>query len=105
MVFAGIIAIVKADGGSQPSEWEVFLGIIFLLIIHSVGGFYLKFRAKNMSKELMKPLEPIATVKRNSQWKCIPANELVPGDVFHIKQRDITPADARLIGISETVFL
>ncbi|CAF0749084.1 unnamed protein product [Adineta steineri] len=94
MIFANIIA---------TPEWEVFLGIILLLLINSVTGFYLQSHTRNIWKEFMKSLEPMAKVKRNSQWKMIPRDELVPGDIIHIEQGDISPADARLIAIDERV--
>ena len=37
-----------------------------------------------------------ARVQRNGVWRAIPAQELVPGDIVHLRMGDLAPADVRL---------
>ncbi|KAA8540532.1 hypothetical protein F0562_024549 [Nyssa sinensis] len=75
MEIAAIMAIVLANGGGKPPDWQDFIGI----------------------QQLMAGLAPKTKVLRDGRWNEQEAAILVPGDVVSIKLGDIIPADARLL--------
>ncbi|CAN1318475.1 ATPase 8, plasma membrane-type [Linum perenne] len=97
MESAAIMAIVLANGGGKPPDWQDFLGIVILLIINSTISFIEENNAGNAAAALMANLAPQAKVLRDGKWKEEEASLLVPGDVISIKLGDIVPADARLM--------
>ncbi|MFZ2074135.1 MAG: plasma-membrane proton-efflux P-type ATPase [Methanoregula sp.] len=78
------------------SNWEDFAVILLLLITNAVVGFLQERKAENAIELLKKQLAPNARVLRDGAWQEIPARELVPGDIVHIRLGDIVPADALL---------
>jgi len=78
------------------SHWEDFTIIVLLLLINAVVGFFQEKKADNAIDLLKKQLAPNAQALRDGSWQDIPARELVPGDIIHIRLGDIVPADAAL---------
>ena len=78
------------------THWEDFAIILLLLMTNAVVGFLQERKAENAIKLLKKQLAPNARVLRDGTWQEIPARELVPGDIVHIRLGDIVPADAIL---------
>ncbi len=78
------------------SHWEDFAIILLLLMTNAVVGFLQERKAENAIELLKKQLAPNARVLRDGTWQEIPARELVPGDLIHIRLGDIVPADAIL---------
>ncbi|XP_044479584.1 ATPase 9, plasma membrane-type [Mangifera indica] len=97
MEFAAIMAIVLANGGGQPPDWQDFVGIVVLLFINSTISFIEENNAGNAAAALMAGLAPKTKVLRDGTWTEQEASILVPGDVISIKLGDIVPADARLL--------
>lgn len=97
MESAAIMAIVLANGGGKPPDWQDFIGIIVLLIINSTISFIEENNAGNAAAALMAGLAPKTKVLRDGKWTEQDAAILVPGDVISIKLGDIVPADARLL--------
>lgn len=78
-------------------HWEDFVIILALLLMNASVGFWEEFQAGNAVAALKATLALQARVKRDGTWRTIPARELIPGDVMHIRIGDIIPADARLL--------
>jgi H+-transporting ATPase len=78
-------------------HWEDFWIIAVLLVINAVVGFWQEFKADNAIELLKKKLAINARVLRDKKWITMPANQLVPGDVIHVRLGDIIPADIKLI--------
>ena len=78
-------------------HWEDFFIILALLLMNAGVGFWEEFQAGNAVAALKATLALQARVKRDGTWITIPARELVPGDVMHIRIGDIVPADGRLL--------
>uniref|UniRef100_A0A0A0LJ36 Plasma membrane ATPase n=1 Tax=Cucumis sativus TaxID=3659 RepID=A0A0A0LJ36_CUCSA len=97
MECAAIMAIVLANGGGKPPDWQDFVGIVVLLIINSTISFIEENNAGNAAAALMAGLAPKTKVLRDEKWSEEEAAILVPGDLISIKLGDIVPADARLL--------
>ena len=67
-----------------------------LLLVNAVLSFVQATRAQNALALLRQQLAVQARVQRNGTWRQIPAQELVPGDIVHIRMGDIAPADVRV---------
>jgi len=78
------------------SHWDDFAIILLLLMTNAVVGFLQERKAENAIELLKKQLAPNARALRDGTWQEIPARELVPGDLVHIRLGDIVPADAVL---------
>jgi H+-transporting ATPase len=78
-------------------HWEDFVIILALLLMNAGVGFWEEFQAGNAVAALKATLALQARVKRDGTWTTIPARELAPGDLMHIRIGDIVPADARLL--------
>ena len=78
-------------------HWLDF-GVIFaLLLVNAVVGFWQEKKADNAIDLLKQKLALQARVLRDGKWSDMPARELVPGDIVHVKLGDIVPADIKLI--------
>jgi len=77
-------------------DWPEFWIITVLLVVNGLVGFWEEYQAGNAVAALRRKLALNARVRRNGRWTSIPARELVPGDVIHLKLGDIVPADAVL---------
>ncbi|KAJ4761302.1 Plasma membrane ATPase [Rhynchospora pubera] len=97
MELAAIMAIVLANGGGKPPDWQDFTGVVVLLIINSTISFIEENSAGNAAAALMAGLAPKTKVLRDGKWLEQDAAILVPGDVISVKLGDIIPADARLL--------
>jgi H+-transporting ATPase len=82
---------------------EVLLGkiveasiIVVLLAFSALVGETNELRAKTALGYLRSHLQVTARVRRDVDWRFIPARELVPGDQVHIKVGDIVPADCTI---------
>ena len=71
--------------------------IIALLIINAVIGFSFERKAQRSLALLQQQLRIQARVLRDGEWKLIPSQELVPGDVIRLRAGDLIPADVCLI--------
>nr|XP_043615017.1 plasma membrane ATPase-like [Erigeron canadensis] len=97
MEAAAIMAIVLANGGGKPPDWQDFVGITTLLLINSTISFIEENNAGNAAAALMAGLAPKTKLLRDGKWAEDEAEYLVPGDIISIKLGDIVPADARLL--------
>jgi H+-transporting ATPase len=79
------------------SLWDDFAIIFVLLLANGVVGFWQEHKADRAIELLKKRLSPKARVLREGKWIDIPAGELVPGDVVHVRLGFIVPADIKLI--------
>uniref|UniRef100_E6PRA4 Putative Proton-exporting ATPase n=1 Tax=mine drainage metagenome TaxID=410659 RepID=E6PRA4_9ZZZZ len=72
------------------------LVIAVLLVFNAVVAFVQEQRAKDALALLRKQLHVNARVLRDGQWRQIPAEQVVPGDIVHVRAGDLVPADLAL---------
>ncbi|MCL4724915.1 MAG: cation-transporting P-type ATPase, partial [Rhodocyclaceae bacterium] len=71
--------------------------IIFaLLIVNALLGFIQESRANRALDLLKARLTVMSRARRDGQWQRLPAPQLVPGDMIHLRMGDLAPADVRL---------
>ncbi|CAI0438751.1 unnamed protein product [Linum tenue] len=97
MEAAAVMALLLANDGRSPPDWQDFVGIVGLLVINSTISFFEENNAGNAAAALMAGLAPKTKVLRDGRWTEQEAAILVPGDIISIKLGDIVPADARLL--------
>jgi len=78
-------------------KWEDFLIILIMLLVNAGLDFFQEHRALNALKDLKQRLIKEVTVRRDGEFKRIPARELVPGDILKLRTGDIVPADVQLL--------
>ena len=71
--------------------------ITFLLVFNGLVSYAQESRAGGALALLRKRLAINARALRDGRWQLVPARELVPGDVVHVRVGDIVPADLQLI--------
>ena len=71
--------------------------IAVLLVFNSILSFFEEAQSNKALALLRKRLSSQARVLRDGRWQLLPAQELVPGDVVHLRMGDISPADIRLV--------
>jgi H+-transporting ATPase len=71
--------------------------ITVLLFLNAIVGFWQEYKASNAIELLKEKLAINAQVLRDKNWKQIPAKELVPGDIVHVRLGDVVPADLKLL--------
>ncbi len=69
-----------------------------LLVFNAILAFFQESRAQTALDLLREKLEILSRVLRDGQWQRLPARDLVPGDVVHLRMGDIVPADTLLDG-------
>ena len=67
-----------------------------LLIVNAILSFVQEGRAQNALALLRQRLTIQARVLRDGHWQLRPAQDLVPGDVVHLRMGDLVPADLRI---------
>jgi H+-transporting ATPase len=71
--------------------------ISVLLIFNSVIAFIQENRAQSALALLQQRLAIQVKVMRDGAWQLLPSQEIVPGDVVHLRVGDIVPADTKLL--------
>jgi H+-transporting ATPase len=74
-------------------KWPEATIIVLLLIFNAVLSFSQERKAQGALELLKQRLRITARVCRDGEWTSIPAAELVPGDLVHVRVGDIVPAD------------
>jgi H+-transporting ATPase len=67
-----------------------------LLVLNATLSLAQEGRAQKALALLRQQLRVLARVRRDGVWTTLPAEELVPGDVIHLRQGTIVPADVKL---------
>ncbi len=78
----------------RPGE-AVIIGA--LLLFNAVLAFTQENRAQGALSLLRQRLSVQARVLRDGRWQLLPAKDLVPDDVVHLRMGDLTPADLRVL--------
>ncbi|MEQ8655307.1 MAG: plasma-membrane proton-efflux P-type ATPase [Kiloniellales bacterium] len=86
-------AILSAVAG----DIEDLIIILVMLLLNAAIGFWQEHQASNALSALKNQLALTARVRRDGDWQDLPASDLVPGDIVHLRLGDVIPADVKLI--------
>ena len=78
-------------------EYVEASAVAFLLLFNAGLAFFQEGRAQATLDALKSRLPLTASVRRDGDWRTLPAAELVSGDVVKLSLGAVVPADARLI--------
>jgi len=90
LMFAAVVVLALGefiDGGI----------IVFVLLFNAIVGTVQAFKAQNTLEALKKFAQTPAVVRRNGQEMVVDGEEVVPGDIFILKEGQKVPADGRII--------
>jgi P-type Ca2+ transporter type 2C len=77
------------------------IAIVIVMLINTIIGFWMEFKAEK-SMDALKKMDKIeATVLRNGTEDKINAEDIVPGDILMVESGDLIPADARILEETE----
>ena len=92
-----VAAVVSAVVGDR-TEAAIIGGIMLM----SVGlSFLNEYRSEKAVEALHSQIRHLAVVDRDGQAAEISVNEIVPGDLVHLRVGDVVPADLRLIEVHD----
>jgi len=77
-------------------NWPDMSILIAINLLNSLLSFYETIKAGDAVAALKASLRPVATVKRDGQWKNIDGSEIVPGDLILLAAGSSICADARI---------
>ena len=95
-----LLLVIAAALGFAFQNWSEGIAICLVILINAAIGFFTELGAIHSMESLRKFNAVHVTVRRNGKSKCIPAEELVPGDIVIIDAGDIIAADLRLLTAS-----
>lgn len=94
------IILITAASISFFSKHPIDGFVILLVIIANFGiDIYHKKTAHNNIELLKKGVTHYSTLLRDGNLVKKPVSEIVPGDIIHLEEGDVIPADARLIQV------
>jgi sodium/potassium-transporting ATPase subunit alpha len=84
---------------SEPGQGMAKVGyaIVTVILVSGLFSFWQEYRVERTLAALRKLLPQQVLVSRDGTTILVPAEQLVPGDIVHLKQGDSIPADCRLI--------
>jgi Ca2+-transporting ATPase len=94
--FLVILLFIAALISGILGEWLDSTVILIIVVLNAFLGVVQEFKAEQSLEALQKLSAPLAKVIRGGRVEQIPAQELVPGDVFFLETGDYVPADGRL---------
>ncbi|WP_062521017.1 cation-translocating P-type ATPase [Demequina silvatica] len=86
-------AVLKALMG----DWVDFSVVLGVAVINAVIGFVQEGQAERALDGIRTMLSTEAHVLRDGEWRAVPAETVVPGDVVRVRAGDRVPADVRLL--------
>ncbi|GCE06529.1 magnesium-translocating P-type ATPase [Dictyobacter aurantiacus] len=75
--------------------------IISIVMLSNILNFAQTYRSQRIVERLRAEVAPTATVLRDGNWRDVPRQQLVPGDIIRLRAGDLVAADARLIEVND----
>jgi Ca2+-transporting ATPase len=78
-------------------EWPDGIAILVVILINSLIGFGMEYRAALSMTALQKMVSVFSTVLRDGSVRQVRSEQLVPGDIIEVEAGDMITADARIL--------
>jgi P-type Ca2+ transporter type 2C len=91
------VLLVAAVITALMDHWIDTGVILAVVIINAIIGFIQEGKAEKALESIRKMLSLVAVVMRDGKKQTVAAEDLVPGDIIHLRSGDKVPADIRLI--------
>jgi len=78
-------------------DWVEGIVLAVVICTNTGIGFFQEFKSEKTMEALKKMSSPTARVLRNHEINVVPCREVVPGDIVHLEEGDVIPADLRLV--------
>ena len=95
--FMVLILLAATLIAGMLGEYIDALAIMVIVLLNGFIGFFQEQKAEKSLEKLKELSAPKIRVLRDGDWKAIPSEEAVVGDVIRIKTGDRVPADIRII--------
>jgi P-type Ca2+ transporter type 2C len=95
------LLLIAAGLSITFGDWTDAIAILIVLLVNSLVGFYMEFRAERSMQALKKLSTSPAKVIRDGKLTEINSESIVPGDVVFIEAGDLVSADGRIITLSQ----
>ncbi|MEI3610952.1 cation-translocating P-type ATPase [Pseudogracilibacillus sp. SO30301A] len=99
--FMVLILLAATLIAGMLGEYIDALAIMVIVLLNGFIGFFQEQKAEKSLEKLKELSAPKIRVLRDGDWKAIPSEEAVVGDVIRIKTGDRVPADIRIIKANE----
>ncbi|QOC23529.1 HAD-IC family P-type ATPase [Wenzhouxiangella sp. AB-CW3] len=91
------VLLIAGVAAAALDHWVDAAVILAVVLINAAIGFIQEGKAEKAMEAISEMLALKARVRRGGQWRSIPAEELVPGDIVEVRAGDRVPADIRLL--------
>ncbi len=91
------VLLVAGLAAAMLDHWVDAAVILAVVLINAAIGFIQEGKAEKAMEAISQMLALKARVRRGGQWRSIPAEDLVPGDIVEVRAGDRVPADIRLL--------
>ncbi|GAB5035635.1 potassium sodium efflux p-type fungal-type, partial [Nannochloropsis oceanica] len=94
-----IILMIAVALALAVEEWIEGGVIALIVVLNTCVGFYQEYSSEQTMQALRRLSSPMARAVREGTVVEVQADELVPGDIIHLKEGDQVPADVRVISV------
>ncbi len=100
---ASSVYAFQAQGDAEHGMESLYeaISILILIIINALLGFWQEVNAQKSLNALRQMNDRFVSAFRNSEWRQIPTNQVVVGDLLQVKIGDFVEADVRWITTDE----
>ncbi len=95
--FLVVVLLAAAAVSLALGERLDALAILAIVVLNGLLGFVQEFRAERALQALRSMGAPSAAVVRDGRTLRVPAEQVVPGDLLHLAEGDVVPADGRIV--------
>jgi len=92
-----IVLLIALIVSLSVQDWVEGIVLAVVIITNTGIGFFQEFKSEKTMEALKKMSSPTARVLRNHEINVVACREVVPGDVVHLEEGDVIPADLRLV--------
>ena len=92
-----VILLISAVVTIFLHEYKDAIAILVIVVLNAILGFSQEYRAEQAMAALKKMAVPKVRVRRDGKVMEIPAQQLVPGDIFLLEAGNAVPADGSLV--------